>query len=161
MKVRQPYSVDAFSQWVATTVFRERVVFEHPPARDNCASCHDAHGSNNRSMLLTKGAFQCTQCHSSNRVITPSIFMSGKYAYYGTGFSLAPRGGLWSPSEDSPPRHAVRRWRHARAIGGQRDGVAQRLLQVVDQVAAILYTHAQAQQVRRRGRARAFDAGTV
>jgi len=28
MKVRQPYSVDAFSQWVATKVFRERVVFE-------------------------------------------------------------------------------------------------------------------------------------
>jgi histidinol-phosphate aminotransferase len=28
MKVRQPYSVDAFSQWVATTVYRERVAFE-------------------------------------------------------------------------------------------------------------------------------------
>lgn len=28
MKVRQPYSVNAFSQWVASTVFRERVAFE-------------------------------------------------------------------------------------------------------------------------------------
>lgn len=28
MKVRQPYSVNAFSQWVAGRVFRERVVFE-------------------------------------------------------------------------------------------------------------------------------------
>jgi histidinol-phosphate aminotransferase len=28
MKVRQPYSVDAFSQWVASLVFRERVVFQ-------------------------------------------------------------------------------------------------------------------------------------
>ncbi len=28
MKVRQPYSVNSFSQWVATQVFRERVVFE-------------------------------------------------------------------------------------------------------------------------------------
>jgi histidinol-phosphate aminotransferase len=28
MKVRQPYSVNAFSQWVAATVYRERVVFE-------------------------------------------------------------------------------------------------------------------------------------
>jgi len=27
-KVRQPYSVDAFAQWVAATVFRERVVFQ-------------------------------------------------------------------------------------------------------------------------------------
>jgi histidinol-phosphate aminotransferase len=28
MKVRQPYSVDAFAQWVAATVFRDRMVFE-------------------------------------------------------------------------------------------------------------------------------------
>jgi histidinol-phosphate aminotransferase len=28
MKVRQPYSVDAFSQWIAGAVFRERMVFE-------------------------------------------------------------------------------------------------------------------------------------
>ncbi len=28
MKVRQPYSVDAFSQWVAAKVYRERVLFE-------------------------------------------------------------------------------------------------------------------------------------
>jgi histidinol-phosphate aminotransferase len=28
MKVRQPYSVDSFSQWVAGAVFRERMVFE-------------------------------------------------------------------------------------------------------------------------------------
>ena len=28
MKVRQPYSVDSFSQWVAATVYRERMVFE-------------------------------------------------------------------------------------------------------------------------------------
>lgn len=28
LKVRQPYSVNAFSQWVAATVFRERMVFE-------------------------------------------------------------------------------------------------------------------------------------
>jgi DmsE family decaheme c-type cytochrome len=56
-------------------------LFDHPPARDNCASCHESHGSNNRSMLLTKGAFQCTQCHSYgghinvpryNRVSTPA-----------------------------------------------------------------------------------------
>jgi histidinol-phosphate aminotransferase len=28
MKVRQPYSVDSFSQWVAASVFRDRMVFE-------------------------------------------------------------------------------------------------------------------------------------
>jgi len=28
MKVRQPYSVDAFSQWVASTVYRDRIIFE-------------------------------------------------------------------------------------------------------------------------------------
>lgn len=29
-----------------------------------------------------------------DRVLSPSVFLSAKYAYYGTGFSLAPRGGL-------------------------------------------------------------------
>lgn len=29
-----------------------------------------------------------------DRVITSNIFLSGKYAYFGTGFSLEPRGGL-------------------------------------------------------------------
>lgn len=29
-----------------------------------------------------------------DRVLTPTLFLSAKYAYYGTGFSLAPRGGL-------------------------------------------------------------------
>ena len=42
---------------------------------------------------------------------------------------------------------------------GQRQG--QRLLQVGDQVAGVLDAHAQAQQVRRRWRAHAFDAGPV
>lgn len=29
-----------------------------------------------------------------DRVLTPNLFLSAKYAYYGTGFSLEPRGGL-------------------------------------------------------------------
>lgn len=29
-----------------------------------------------------------------DRVLTPNLFLSAKYAYYGTGFSLSPRGGL-------------------------------------------------------------------
>jgi hypothetical protein len=29
-----------------------------------------------------------------NRVVTPNLFLTGKYAYYGTGFQLAPAGGL-------------------------------------------------------------------
>ncbi|HSL22752.1 MAG TPA: TonB-dependent receptor [Vicinamibacterales bacterium] len=29
-----------------------------------------------------------------DRVLTPTLFLSAKYAYYGTGFSLSPRGGL-------------------------------------------------------------------
>lgn len=33
-----------------------------------------------------------------DRVLTPSMFLSAKYAYYGTGFSLEPRGGLDLPS---------------------------------------------------------------
>ena len=30
----------------------------------------------------------------NDRVFSPTVFLSAKYAYYGTGFSLAPRGGL-------------------------------------------------------------------
>jgi histidinol-phosphate aminotransferase len=44
MKVRQPYSVDAFSQWVAGTVFRERMVFEQGIRDVVRGRDHVAHG---------------------------------------------------------------------------------------------------------------------
>jgi DmsE family decaheme c-type cytochrome len=61
-------------------------VWEHAPVRESCLNCHDAHGSSQRSMLVSKDPFLCLQCHSYgghinlpryNRVSNP----------YGTGCS--------------------------------------------------------------------------
>jgi len=38
-------------------------LWEHAPVRENCATCHDPHGSNNPGLLKSKGPFLCTQCH--------------------------------------------------------------------------------------------------
>lgn len=40
-------------------------VWEHAPVTENCALCHDAHGSIHPAMLKTRGPFQCQQCHSA------------------------------------------------------------------------------------------------
>lgn len=39
-------------------------VWEHTPATENCALCHDAHGSIHPAMLKQRGPFLCQQCHS-------------------------------------------------------------------------------------------------
>ncbi|MGL1834339.1 cytochrome c3 family protein [Rhodocyclaceae bacterium SMB388] len=38
--------------------------FEHPPAVEDCASCHSPHGSPNRKMLTLSEPMLCIQCHS-------------------------------------------------------------------------------------------------
>ena len=39
-------------------------VWEHAPSRESCLTCHEAHGSNHRSMLASKDPMLCLQCHS-------------------------------------------------------------------------------------------------
>lgn len=39
-------------------------VFEHPPAVEDCATCHDPHGSPNRRLLTVAQPMQCLQCHA-------------------------------------------------------------------------------------------------
>lgn len=41
-------------------------VWEHAPARDNCALCHDPHGSNFDSLVKIKPPYLCQQCHMAN-----------------------------------------------------------------------------------------------
>jgi DmsE family decaheme c-type cytochrome len=55
-------------------------LWEHPPVREDCMTCHEPHGSNNRSLLITQNASLCVSCHQYgghinqyryNRVSTP------------------------------------------------------------------------------------------
>lgn len=39
-------------------------VFEHPPVVEDCAICHNPHGSPNRRLLQLAQPMQCLQCHS-------------------------------------------------------------------------------------------------
>jgi DmsE family decaheme c-type cytochrome len=36
---------------------------EHPPVVENCATCHDPHGSNHEKMLNVSRPRLCQQCH--------------------------------------------------------------------------------------------------
>lgn len=37
--------------------------FEHPPVAENCLNCHNVHGSNHRSMLVSRPPQLCEDCH--------------------------------------------------------------------------------------------------
>jgi len=39
-------------------------VFEHPPAAEDCANCHNPHGTPNRRLLEVAQPMMCQQCHS-------------------------------------------------------------------------------------------------
>jgi DmsE family decaheme c-type cytochrome len=39
-------------------------LWEHPPVRETCLNCHEAHGSNHRNLLTKKDSFLCLSCHS-------------------------------------------------------------------------------------------------
>jgi DmsE family decaheme c-type cytochrome len=42
-------------------------LWEHPPVREDCALCHDPHGSNHIKLLKAKLPFLCQRCHSGTR----------------------------------------------------------------------------------------------
>jgi DmsE family decaheme c-type cytochrome len=55
-------------------------LWEHAPAREDCGTCHDPHGTNHRPMLVARGPWLCQQCHMA------SYHPSSEY----TGASLPP-----------------------------------------------------------------------
>ncbi len=42
-------------------------LWEHAPVRENCMTCHEAHGSNNTRMLVARPPFLCNRCHDASR----------------------------------------------------------------------------------------------
>jgi DmsE family decaheme c-type cytochrome len=40
-------------------------LWEHAPAREDCAICHEPHGSNHPSLLRSRGPYLCQQCHQA------------------------------------------------------------------------------------------------
>ena len=42
-------------------------LWEHIPVREDCMTCHEAHGSNHVKMLKVKEPFLCQRCHSDTR----------------------------------------------------------------------------------------------
>ncbi len=40
-------------------------VWDHPPVRENCLNCHEAHGANHEPLLRVKKPFLCQRCHNA------------------------------------------------------------------------------------------------
>jgi DmsE family decaheme c-type cytochrome len=49
------------------TEMRGPVLWEHAPVRENCATCHDLHGSSNDRMLAVRMPMLCQRCHVATR----------------------------------------------------------------------------------------------
>jgi DmsE family decaheme c-type cytochrome len=41
-------------------------LWEHPPVRESCLTCHSPHGSNQSSLLVASVPMLCQQCHAAN-----------------------------------------------------------------------------------------------
>ncbi len=44
---------------------RGPLLWEHAPVRENCANCHDPHGTNHPNLLKIRGPYLCQSCHAA------------------------------------------------------------------------------------------------
>ena len=58
-------------------------LWEHPPVRESCLNCHDAHGSSHEPMLVVKKPLLCQRCHSNGN--HPSVLYALSPAGQPTG----------------------------------------------------------------------------
>lgn len=63
-------------------------LYEHAPVREDCVSCHDAHGSNHKRMLVQKAPTLCYNCHLTGS----GHFGSGDNYNTEKGVPIAPTG---------------------------------------------------------------------
>lgn len=54
---------------------RGPMLWEHAPVKENCLTCHEAHGANNDKVLTGKRPFLCQRCHVAAR--HPSTLYDG------------------------------------------------------------------------------------
>ena len=52
-------------------------LWEHAPVRENCLTCHNAHGTNHDKLLTVARPFQCPQCHG-NTNHQPTLYNAGQ-----------------------------------------------------------------------------------
>ena len=58
-------------------------VWEHPPVAENCATCHEPHGSRHENLLKEKVANLCQDCHNAD--LHSSRTYDGKAGFSSTG----------------------------------------------------------------------------
>ena len=56
------------------------LLWEHSPVKEDCLPCHDAHGSSNDKMLVTKIPRLCQQCHMQGRHQTGALGANSSFA---------------------------------------------------------------------------------
>jgi DmsE family decaheme c-type cytochrome len=52
-------------------------VHDHPPVDENCAICHDVHGTTTENLLKTRQPFLCQSCHTPHGPFPPAVAMGG------------------------------------------------------------------------------------
>jgi DmsE family decaheme c-type cytochrome len=60
-------------------------LWEHPPVREDCTSCHESHGSNHSKLKITEAPYLCQRCHSNVR--HPGTLYDGTRVVGGSGES--------------------------------------------------------------------------
>ena len=57
------------------------VLWEHSPVKEDCLTCHTAHGSSNDKMLTTKIPRLCQQCHMQGRHQSGALAQNSVFAF--------------------------------------------------------------------------------
>jgi DmsE family decaheme c-type cytochrome len=52
-------------------------VHDHPPVTENCAICHDVHGTTAQNLLKTRQPFLCQTCHTPHGPFPPAVASGG------------------------------------------------------------------------------------
>jgi DmsE family decaheme c-type cytochrome len=60
-------------------------LWEHPPVREDCNSCHESHGSNHTKLKVAEVPYLCQRCHVNTR--HPGTLYDGSRLVGGTGES--------------------------------------------------------------------------